>query len=410
MIAGGPAFKNGQLLKDDRILMVGQGKADPIDVVGMRLDKVVKLIRGEKGTKVTLHIEHADNSREVVVLERDRVVLEDGSAVSSLETAQDLKLGVVRLPSFYVDYNNRKSGRRASADVKRAVSDLEDQGVQGIILDLRHNGGGSLTEAIDVAGLFLPGGPVVQVRDRDGRIEALHDEGSNVAWSGPLVVLTDATSASASEIVAGALQDYGRALVVGDERTHGKGTVQQIAPLTRQLRGRHAEEVGGALKLTVQKFYRVSGGSTQNKGVEADIVFPSDWDGLEVHESDLDNALPWDRIPPAPHVRTGDPAGLVAKLAAKSEQRRASDEDFGKLARRLEEREKLEGQPLSLVLSERRTESEARKARLGIEEKTEAEEEAERKLTQEEREAKAREQDYVLDEALEVLADYIRLS
>jgi carboxyl-terminal processing protease len=405
VVAGGPAKKDERLKKDDRILQVAQGDAEPVDVVGMRLDKVVKLIRGPKGSKVKLHVEHADGSREVVDLVRDRVMLEDSAAEAHVEQVGARKLGVVQLPSFYVDPSGRKTGRRASQDIKRQLGELKAQGVQGVILDLRGNGGGSLIEAIDVAGLFLPSGPIVQVRDRDGRIEALHDQDPTVAWDGPLLVLTDATSASASEIVAGALQDYGRAVVVGDQSTHGKGTVQQVAALTQQLRGRYEEEVGGSLKLTVQKFYRVSGGSTQNKGVEADVVLPSYWDGLEVHEGDQPFALPWDEIPQAPHVRTGEPTKAIPQLRTRSEARRTKSEDFSKLLTMLDEREKLENEPVSLVLTQRKAEYEERKARAGLEDETEEEE----NLTIEQRKAKAREADFVLDEALAILSDYVEL-
>ncbi|MEZ4238240.1 MAG: carboxy terminal-processing peptidase [Myxococcota bacterium] len=410
VIAGGPASKNGHLRKDDRIMLVAQGGEEPVDVVGLRLDKVVRLIRGPKGTQVTLHVEHADSSREVIKLTRDQVTIEDSAAEGHVEQVGSRKLGVVDLPSFYVDPNNRRSGRRASQDVKRALEKLQDEHVDGVILDLRHNGGGSLTEAIDVAGLFLPGGPVVQVRDRDGRIEAMHDTDPGVAWAGPLVVLTDATSASASEIVAGALQDYGRGLVVGDKSTHGKGTVQQVAQLTPQLQGRYQEDVGGALKLTVQKFYRVSGGSTQNRGVLADVTFPSLWDGLDVHESDLPYALAWDRIPPAPHVRMGDFTKILPELTARSEKRRNADEDFDKLDKALAERAALEGKPVSLVLETRKKELAERKERAGIlDGDAEAEAEEDEKLTPEQRKAKAREGDFVLDEALAVLGDMVEL-
>jgi carboxyl-terminal processing protease len=409
IITGGPAQKSGKLRKEDRILMVGQGRDEPVDVVGLRLDKVVRLIRGAKGTDVALHVEHADGAREVITITRDRVMLEDSAAEAQVEEHGGRKLGVVDLPSFYVDPTNRRSGRRASEDVKRALDQLRAGGVEGVVLDLRHNGGGSLTEAIDVAGLFLPGGPVVQVRDRDGRIEAMHDRDTSAAWGGPLVVLTDATSASASEIVAGALQDYGRGVVVGDQATHGKGTVQQVAQLTQQLRGRYDQDVGGALKLTVQKFYRVSGGSTQNKGVLADVELPSLWDGLDVHESDLPYALTWDRIPPAPHVRMGDLSAVVPELRTRSASRRTGDEDFERLGKALAEREALDGKPISLVLETRKKEHQERKERAGILDEEE-DEEADAELTPEQRKAKAREKDYVLDEAMAVLSDLVELT
>ncbi|MEQ1571461.1 MAG: carboxy terminal-processing peptidase [Myxococcota bacterium] len=407
VVPGGPAFKDARLKKDDRILMVGQGAEEAVDVVGLRLDKVVKLIRGAKGTRVALHVEHADGSRELIELVRDQVMLEDSAAEGRVEEVDGRKLGVVDLPSFYVDPSGRKGGRRASEDVRRELMELEAEGVEGVILDLRGNGGGSLVEAIDVAGLFLPGGPVVQIRSRDGRIEAMHDVDPGMAWSGPLVVMTDATSASASEIVAGALQDYGRALIVGDASTHGKGSVQQVAQLTPMLRGSYDDDVGGALKITLQKFYRVSGGSTQNKGVEADVVLPSFWDGLDVHEGDQEHAMPWDQIPPAPHVSTGDVAPLLAELRQRSEARRGASEDYQRLGRTLELRAAQEGDPdVSLVLSERQAEFAAQKAKIGMPDEPEVDETT---LTAEQRKARARELDFPLDEGLAVLADYLAL-
>ncbi|MEO0601468.1 MAG: S41 family peptidase, partial [Myxococcota bacterium] len=279
LIAGGPAEKDGRLGPEDVILAVGQGKrGEMVDVVGWRIDKVVRLIRGEVKTRVRLLVEHPDKGREEITIIRELVTLEDSAAEHRLEEVRGRKLGVVELPSFYVAPDG--SRRRASTDVRDALVELNQQGAEGLVLDLRSNGGGSLLEAIDVTGLFITTGPVVQVRTRPGRIEALHDRNPQVSWVKDMVVLIDETSASASEIVAGALQDYGRALVVGAEQTHGKGTVQQVLQLTNRLSGKHAEPVGGALKLTIQKFYRVSGSSTQNRGVVSDVVLPSRWQGV----------------------------------------------------------------------------------------------------------------------------------
>ncbi len=397
IIDGGPAAKSEKLEKKDKIIGVAQGNAEFVDVVGMRLDKVVQLIRGPKGTEVRLQILHAgapSGHVEVVSLVRDRVVV--GQAESEIKEVGGHKLGVVTLPNFYVEPDDYKNGLRAATVTGRLLRELDAAGVEGVILDLRRNGGGSLVEAIEVAGLFLPGGPVVQIRGRDGDIEALHDTDPTVSWGGPLVVLVDPTSASASEIVAGALQDYGRAIVVGGAQTHGKGTVQQLLDVDPHLSARHPAGVGGRMKLTIQKFYRVSGGSTQSRGVASDVILPTWWDGLEVYESDLDYAMPWDRIPPAPHVRTGDPTTLVPELRAKSEARVAAGEDFNLLERKIAERHRMEDQrEVSLVLADRRAEHDALMKAIG-EDGEESEDDQED------------DDEYVLDEALAVLNDYVK--
>ncbi|MEM6926324.1 MAG: carboxy terminal-processing peptidase, partial [Myxococcota bacterium] len=350
-------------------------------------------------TRVRLLVEHPDKGREEITIIRELVTLEDSAAEHRVEEIRGRKLGVVRLPSFYVAPDG--SRRRASTDVHDALVELNQQGAEGLVLDLRGNGGGSLLEAIDVTGLFITTGPVVQVRTRPGRIEALHDRNPQVSWVKDMVVLIDETSASASEIVAGALQDYGRALVVGAEQTHGKGTVQQVLQLTNRLSGKHAEPVGGALKLTIQKFYRVSGSSTQNRGVVSDLVLPSRWQGLDILESDLPTALPWDRIPPAPFVRVRDDSELVPRLADASAKRVAASEDFGTLARVLREREQLNAQTdVSLHFATRKMEFEARKSRIGDDEEPE-------EPGTESPHSDDRDGDYVLDETLQVLSDLL---
>ncbi|MBX2801972.1 MAG: carboxy terminal-processing peptidase [Myxococcales bacterium] len=400
VIAGGPAFHSERLFAGDKILAVAQGDEDPVDVVGLRIDKVVRYIRGEVGTEVRLHVLHADGEREIIDMIREVVTIEKSAAQHKIHEVDGKKLGVIDLPRFYVDPNGlRHGGRRATSDVKRALKALQEEGADGLVLDLRGNGGGSLVEAIDVTGLFLTAGPIVQVRSRTGRIEAIHDRDPQAYWLKPMVILTDPFSASASEILAGALQDYGRAVVVGSERTHGKGTVQVVEPLTQRIPGRHREDVGGALKLTIQKFYRVSGGSTQAKGVESDIVLPSRFQGLDIYESDLDHALAWDRIPPAPHVRVSDLSGVLPELSKRSATRLESSEDFGTLQKVLEEREALEDQQeVSLVLSTRKTEHEAREARAGLDDTSHGEDEGDKD-----------ENDFVLDEALAVLDDLVEL-
>ena len=405
LIPGGPAKKDGRLAPEDVILAVAQGDDEFVDVVGWRIEKVVKLIRGEVKTKVRLLVEHPDDEREEISIIRELVTLEDTAAEHHIEEVRGRKIGVVRLPSFYVAPERSRGPdgrpRTASEDVRRALVDLNDKGAQGLVLDLRGNGGGSLKEAIDVTGLFITTGPVVQVRMRSGRIEALHDRNPQVAWVKEMIVLTDETSASASEIVAGALQDYGRALVVGAEQTHGKGTVQQVIDLTARLSGRHAEAVGGSLKLTIQKFYRVSGSSTQNRGVVSDIVLPSRWQGLDILESDLPTALPWDRIPPAPYVRVGNPTARVPQLAQASAARVSGSEEFERLQRVLREREALEStKEVSLHLPTRVKEYEARKSRIGEDEEEDDEAESPH-------EGDNRAKDYVLDEALQVISDLL---
>jgi len=406
LIAGGPAKKDGRIVPQDVILAVAQGSAEFVDVVGWRIDKVVKLIRGEVGTKVRLLVEHDDGEREEITIVRELVTLEDTAATHHVEEIRGRKLGVVKLPSFYVAPDG--SPRRASADVRRALRELREQGAEGLVLDLRGNGGGSLMEAIQLTGLFITRGPVVQVRMRSGRVEALHDTDPQVEWLEDMVVLIDEASASASEIVAGALQDYGRALVVGAEQTHGKGTVQQVLPLTSRLSGSFDDEVGGALKLTIQKFYRVSGGSTQNRGVASDIVLPSRWQGLDILESDLPTALPWDRIPQAPYVRGGDDSELVPRLAKLSRERVEASEDFQQLQRVLEERARVEAETtVSLHLPTRQQADEARKARLGEDEEPEQEEEDESTEGEESPHGSDREGDFLLDETLQILSDLI---
>jgi carboxyl-terminal processing protease len=390
IIDGGPADKSDKLEAKDKIVAVAQADGEFVDVVGLRLEKVVQLIRGPKGTEVRLKIlpvGGAPGQTEVVSLVRERVIVE--KATSKMFEVDGHKLGVVTLPNFYVEPDDLKTGLRAAAVTGKLLEELDAQGAEGVVLDLRENGGGALVEAIDVAGLFLPGGPVVQIRSRDGDIEALHDQDPGVAWAGPLVVLVDPTSASASEIVAGALQDYGRAVVVGSAQTHGKGTVQQLVDVDPHLRSRHPDGVGGKMKLTIQKFYRVSGGSTQGRGVASDVIVPSRYDGLDIYESDLDYSLPWDRIPSAPHVRTGDAVPALDALRAKSEARVTKNAEFQRLERTIAERHRLEAErEVSLDIDERRAQHAAILAAIG-----KSDEDGDKDA-------------FILDEALHVLLDY----
>ena len=325
LIPGGPAEKSGEVQPADRIVAVGQGESGELeDVIGWRLDDIVELIRGPKGTAVRLGLRAAEavDGARVITLVRDEVKLEEQAArseVLELERAgRTFKVGVIELPAFYVDFEAAYAGdpnfRSSTRDVAKLIGELEQAGVSGIVLDLRGNGGGSLNEAQSLSGLFLGHGPVVQVRDEDGHVQVLDTE-QRALWRGPLVVMVDRLSASASEILAAAVQDRGRGLIVGSQ-TFGKGTVQSIHPLGE-----------GQIKLTQAKFYRVTGASTQERGVTPDILFPSQYDPEEVGESALPQALPWDRIRGVLRPVGWEPTRLAA-LRAKHEARAATDPGF----------------------------------------------------------------------------------
>jgi carboxyl-terminal processing protease len=309
LIPGGPAQMSGKVSVGDRIAAVGQAKDNFVDVVGMKLEKVVELIRGKKGTTVRLQVIPSDTSdpskRKVVELVRDNVKLTEQEAKAelierALPDGTSQKLGWITLPSFYQDMERSRTGKSTSRDVAALIKRLDQEGIQGLVIDLRRNGGGSLDEAIKMTGLFVTQGPVVQVKESGGDIEVLKDRDPAVAYNGPLIVLVNKLSASASEIFAAALQDYGRAVIVGDSSTFGKGTVQTLLELGRfiPLLGGSGNDAG-ALKLTVQKFYRVAGGSTQLHGVSSDVVLPSLSDTAEIGESALEHPLPYDEVEPA---------------------------------------------------------------------------------------------------------------
>ncbi len=337
---GGPALKSKKLKVGDRIVGVAQGTAggETVDTVDMKIDRVVEMIRGPKGTAVRLSVIPADapdpSTRRTILLVRDEIKLEEQAAKAQLielpasgANAAALRVGVIDLPLFYQDPEKNKS---ATADVARLIARLKREKAQGIILDLRRNGGGSLPEAISLAGLFIKRGPVVQVRDTGGRVTVDEDEDAGVAWDGPLVVLTSRFSASASEIVAGALQDYNRALIVGDTSSFGKGTVQavvELAPLMQRA-GMELSSDPGSLHLTIQKFYRPGGASTQLRGVSADLALPSASNVLDVGEKSLENPLPWDTIPAAPFQKVNRVQPYLAGLKQRSAARVAADRDF----------------------------------------------------------------------------------
>jgi carboxyl-terminal processing protease len=336
LVPGGPAQVDGRLKVGDRITAVAQAQADFVDVREMRLDKVVEMIRGKKGTRVRLLVIPSDvtdpSHRKNVELVRDEIKLKDQEARADIilrkdENGNPIKLGWLTLPSFYADMDRHQ--KSTTRDVLALLKRLKKENIAGLVVDLRRNGGGSLEEALSLTGLFLKSGPIVQTKDYNASIRISPDPVS-MAYSGPLVVLTSRQSASASEIFAAALQDYGRAVIVGDKNTFGKGTVQTILPIGRfaSLLGSRTDE-DGALKLTIQKFYRVAGGSTQLHGVASDIVLPSLSDLPEFGEGALKNALPYDEVPKAKYTKWSDTHSLfVDQLKRRSEERVKNDPEF----------------------------------------------------------------------------------
>lgn len=292
---GAPAWKSKQLSEGDKILKVkSKPSEDAVNVVGMLSDEAVRLIRGEKGTKVTLTVEKKDKTIKDVTLIREEVAIEDTFARSIIVTSKDgKKYGFINLPSFNADFEDAK-GRNASDDIKNELIKLKAQNVEGIVLDLRNNGGGSLTEVGDIMGLFMNAGPYVQVKDGNGKIQTLSNKTNTPLWTGPLVIMQNELSASASEILAGAMQDYGRAVVIGSPQSFGKGTVQTFVDLNRFL---NTNDDFGSLKLTIQKFYRITGESTQRKGIQSDIQMKDFFTYSEIGERYDDYALAWDKIP-----------------------------------------------------------------------------------------------------------------
>src|ERR1700678_4183462 len=338
VIAGGPAAISGKLSANDRITAVGEGKTgDLVDVIGWRLDDVVQKIRGPGGTIVRLQLLPAGaapgSAQKVVEFTRNRVSLEAQASHKAMRTVtrngRDVKIGIITVPSFYQDYDASRAGakdfRSTTRDVQRLIGELRKDGAEVLIMDLRANGGGYLPEAESLTGLFIDRGPVVQLRDTTGRIEVDDDPDPAVFYSGPMIVLVDRFSASASEIFAGAMQDYGRALIVG-QQTYGKGTVQNAHPLNYTIFG-HKPELG-QLNVTIGKYYRITGESTQDRGVTPDIALPSLIDASEVGESTRDRALPWDHIEPASFHAEGDLKSLTTTLGKLHEERPANSADF----------------------------------------------------------------------------------
>ncbi len=359
IIPGGPADLHGSLKAEDKIVGVGQDEEDIVDVIGWRIDDVVALIRGAKDTSVRLEYIPANgdsSNTNIIKILRDKVKLEDKSAQSQIleieQSGKTLSIGVIEIPAFYMDFEAYRARdpnfKSTTRDVYNLIKELKESKVDGIVLDLRSNGGGSLFEATSLTDLFIDRGPVVQIRDSNQRVQRNNRAYRAAAYDGPLLVMINRLSASASEIVAGALQDYGRALVVGSQ-SFGKGTVQDVTPLSK-----------GQLKLTISKFYRVSGDSTQHRGILPDIEFPSTYDFEEVGESQQDNALPWDRIRRVPHTTKTDLQPLIGALTENHTKRRRSDPDFVSLVDKIELSDNWDSQKtLSLNLEKRRLRSES---------------------------------------------------
>lgn len=350
IIVGSPAARQGQLQPEDIILRVGEGSSAPVDIIGMRVKDAVRLIRGKKGTEVRLTIKKPDETILTIPIVRDIIQMEDtfvkGELIKDDRTGDHF--GYLKVPSFYRDFEktgNGEGGRNSTVDFRAELNALKRRDMKGLIIDLRNNGGGALADAVKIAGLFIKTGPVVQVKNSSGRITTLSDDESDIVYDGPVVILVNTFSASASEILAGALQDYNRAVIMGGAHTHGKGTVQTILNLDENVPFRNMDEYKplGALKLTIQKFYRISGESTQYRGVIPDMVLPDVMNNLKTGEQYLDFALPWDTVKPVDFLKWTKCGPDLAELKEKSIRRSASNQKLVEMkneAVRLEAKQK----------------------------------------------------------------------
>lgn len=422
IVPGGACDTQGGIKVEDKIVSVAQGNEDgtklykklydihggeQVDVVGMKLDEVVGMIRGKAGTVVRLSV-ISENSEEIheVKISREKIKLEDSAAKGAIfeegtrEDGSPQKIGVIDLPSFYADMSGKLGGRRTTVDVERILNDFNSKNVDAVVLDLRRNGGGSLKEAIDLTGLFIDEGTVVQVKDSYDQITKYEDETPGLSWDKPVIVLTSKFSASASEILAGALQDYGRGIIVGDTTTHGKGTVQSLLDLNQIIANiRNPPNAYGALKITMQQFYRPSGESTQLRGVLADLVLPSLSDKMDVGESDLEYAVEFDKIPQASHDRYKLASPQVKEaLRSKSLQRIDSSEEFAKRRRQIEN---YVSQKALKKVSLNEEEFMARRKELSAEKEDEK--------TIEALDKNEIERDFFMDEVLKITSDYVEL-
>ena len=326
LISGGPAWKQGDLEAGDIILKVAQSDKEPLDIVGMRLNDAIKFIKGKKGTEVRLTVKKKlDGSIKIISIIRDVVQLDETFVKSSIVEKDGKKYAIIDLPSFYFDTNDTQDSRDSAKDMEKEIERLKAENVTGLIVDLRNNGGGSLKTAIEISGLFIDKGPIVQVKYRGEKPIIKKDTDPQIQWDGTLVILVNEFSASASEILAAAMQDYKRAIILGGNQTYGKGTVQTVLPLNRF--SPNYEKDLGYLKMTIQKFYRVNGGSTQKEGVYSDIAMPSSYSYMKLGERDLDGALVWDKVPQATYSKTNSYANFT-DVVYNSKQRIATNTNF----------------------------------------------------------------------------------
>ena len=422
LVPAGPAEKSKQIAPADKIVGVAQGSKEMVDVIGWRLDEVVKLIRGPKGSTVRLEVIPANNppgdqTSKIVTIVREAVKLEEQAAQKEVleleENGRTYKLGVINIPAFYLDFKAYRAGdpnyKSTTRDVKRLLDELKDENVDGVVIDLRNNGGGSLQEATELTSLFIEKGPTVLVRNADGRVDVLDDENEGAYYTGPLAVLVNRLSASASEIFAGAMQDYHRALILGGQ-TFGKGTVQTIQPLNH-----------GELKLTLAKFYRVSGQSTQHQGVIPDIHYPDEMHTKDIGESALPAAMPWDTIRPVITPEQDPIKPFLSQLSALHDQRTAEDPDFLFSRERIALNKQLMAETQVSLHEERRRQQHAdieakqlalennRRRAKGEEPLKELEKVDEDALPEEEEKTKAAD-DAFLTESGHILIDYLRLN
>jgi carboxyl-terminal processing protease len=329
IVPGSPCWKQGELEVGDLILKVAQGPEEPVDVVDMRLDEAIKMIRGKKGTEVRLTVKKADGSIKVISIIRDIVVIEETFAKSAIitDTLTGKRVGYIYLPQFYADFSSGIDGRHCAEDVRKEIIKLNEEGIDGLIFDLRDNGGGSLSDAIEIVGLFIDKGPVVQVRNRLELPQIHRDTHAGALYDGHLVVMVNEFSASASEIAAAAIQDYRRGIIVGSPHTFGKGTVQRFLPFDEMVKQKKELKPLGDLKITIQKFYRINGGATQLKGVNSDIVLPDAYSLLDIGEKDMDFPMEWDEIPRADYEAL-TPHFDLERIKSLSEDRVEADTSF----------------------------------------------------------------------------------
>jgi carboxyl-terminal processing protease len=337
IVPGGPAWKQKELEVNDQILKVKQEEGEALDIRGMRLDDVVKHIRGKKGSKVTLSVRKADGGTRDITIERDEVILDEGFAKSAILEHSEIidNIGYIRLPKFYADFE-KENGSSCSKDVANEIEKLKRLNVKGIILDLRNNGGGSLRDVVDMSGLFIENGPIVQVKSRNQKPQILADSDPRVQYDGPLIVMVNSLSASASEILAAAMQDYNRALIVGSPATFGKGTVQRFYDLDRLIRSHNDLKPFGEIKLTMQKFYRINGGSTQLRGVTPDVVLPDNFMFIDLGEKEYDYPMAWTEIEPLAYQQNAYVLKNKSKLAATSKLRIGQDTVFQAITQQAE--------------------------------------------------------------------------